>query len=238
MSTAIPEEYAPIEGGITLYTLGTPNGVKVSLALSILNIEYKTYSIDISKNTQKAPWFLEHVNPNGRIPAIIDKTHGSTKVFESGAILLYLAEKYDKDHKISYEFGTPLYFEVLEWLFFQNAGVGPMQGQAHHFALYAPEKIHYGIKRYTDETRRLYSVLETRLKKNGTGFLVGDHVSVADLSTVGWVGVSAGLGINIEEEFPETFAWVGNVIKVPGAVAGLNNPVPWRGFSLGPWKQE
>lgn len=238
MSAAIPSEYAPAPKGITLYTLSTPNGVKISLALSLLKIPFKAYTIDISTNIQKEEWFLQHVNPNGRIPAIIDKTEDgkTTKVFESGAILLYLADKYDPENKISFPHGTPLYYESLEWLFFQNAGVGPMQGQANHFKLYAPEKIPYGIKRYTDETRRLYSVLERRLSENGTGYLVGDHVSISDITTVGWAGSSFGLGIDLKTEFPEIHAWVERIIKLPGAVEGFNTLTTWRGFTIGPWK--
>jgi glutathione S-transferase len=239
MSTTIPKAYAPIAKGITLYTLGTPNGVKISVALSVLGVPYKSYLIDISTNIQKEPWFLEHVNPNGRIPGIIDTTEGKpVRVFESGAILLYLADKYDKNHKISYPHGTREYYETLEWLFFQNAGVGPMQGQANHFKIFASEKIPYGIKRYTDETRRLYSVLETRLKQNKSGFLVGDHVSIADFSTVGWVGSSYGIDIDLKSEFPELHAWVERIIKLPGAVEGFNTPNPWRGFTTGPWKAQ
>lgn len=237
MSAEIPAEYAPIPNGITLYTLGTPNGVKISVALSVLGVPYKSYAINISTNIQKEEWFLQHVNPNGRIPGIIDKTGGkTTRVFESGAILLYIAEKYDPEHKISYPYGSPLYIETLEWLFFQNAGVGPMQGQANHFGLYAPEKIPYGIKRYTDETRRLYSVLERRLTENGSGFLVGNHVSIADFSTVGWVGSAFALGIDVKKEFPAIAAWVERIIALPGAVEGFNTPTVWRGFTDGPWK--
>lgn len=239
MTSTIPAEYAPAATGITLYTLGTPNGVKISTALNYLGLQYKTYKIDISTNIQKEPWFLEHVNPNGRIPAIIDKgADGSstTRVFESGAILLYLADKYDKEHKISYPRDSPEYFETLQWLFFQNAGVGPMQGQANHFVKFAPEKIPYGVKRYTDETRRLYSVLESQLQQQKSGFLVGDHVSVADFSTVGWVTGAFILDIDVKKEFPAIGAWVERFIALPGVYDGFNVPDAYRAFTIGPWK--
>jgi glutathione S-transferase len=119
---------------------------------------YKVEHIDISKNAQKEPWFLE-INLNlGRIPAITDTfTDGKQiRLFETGSILQYLAEQYDKDHKISYPPGSREQYEVNNWVFFQNAGLGPMQGQANHFNRYAPEKIQYGIDRYLNETRRLY----------------------------------------------------------------------------------
>jgi glutathione S-transferase len=111
---------------ITLYSLeGTPNCIKVTLALEELNIKYTTHTIDLRKNAQKEDWFLE-INPNGRIPAIKD---GDQRVFESGAILLYLADKYDTDHKISYAHGANGYYEMLSWLMFQMGGIGPMQGE-------------------------------------------------------------------------------------------------------------
>lgn len=120
------------KSNITLYTDQTPNGVKIPIALEELGLEYKVHAIDISKNTQKEPWFLE-INPNGRIPAITDTLEVGGKeqqvrLAESGSILLYLIEQYDSDHKISYPRGTKDYYEMLNWLFFQNAGVGPMQG--------------------------------------------------------------------------------------------------------------
>lgn len=237
MSLSIPAAFAPIAKGITLYTLGTPNGVKVSLALSLLKIPHKSYTIDISKNIQKSEWFLTHVNPNGRIPAIIDTTEGSpVRVFESGAILQYLVDKYDKNHTLSYPYGSALYYEALQWLFFQNAGVGPMQGQAGHFVVFAKEKIPYAIERYTEETKRLYSVLERRLADNGTGWLVGDHISIADVSTVGWVAGSTSL-FDLKEAFPLLHAWVERIIALPGAADGLNDPAKWRGFTNGTWKE-
>lgn len=220
---------------ITLYTLGTPNGVKVSVALELLQLAYKTVTIDISTNIQKEDWFLK-ISPNGRIPAIVD-TEGPKKpngedftLMESGAILQYLAEKYDTDHKISFPRGTLEYYQSIEWLLFQNAGVGPMQGQANHFQLYAPEKVPYGIKRYTDETRRLYSVLNARLEETGTGFLVGNHVSIADITTVGWVGSAPNLGIDLAKEFPAVDKWIKALIAVPEIKKGLNVPSEWKNW--------
>ncbi|VVT45601.1 uncharacterized protein SAPINGB_P000809 [Magnusiomyces paraingens] len=233
----IPKEFAPAPRGITLYSLGTSNGVKISIALSLLNLPYTLHIIDISKNIQKEPWFVE-INPNGRIPAIldIDESGNVTNVWESAAILLYLVDKYDKKHKISFPRGSPEYLESLEWLIFQVAGVGPMQGQAGHFKFYAPEQIPYGVKRYTEETRRLYSVLEKQLTDNGSGFLVGDHISIADVATVGWVSVSYSLGIDLAKEFPAVHDWVQRVIDTPGVYEGFNAHGTWRGFTQGPWK--
>jgi glutathione S-transferase len=162
---------------ITLYTDATPNGIKITIALEELGLPYKVEHVDISTNRQKEDWFLE-INPNGRIPALTDKfTDGSSiRLFEGGSILQYLAEQYDKDHKISFPQGSRESYEMNNWLFFQHGGLGPMQGQANHFYRYAPEKIKYGIDRYINESRRLYRVIDTHLAKSTSGYLVGDHV--------------------------------------------------------------
>lgn len=218
---------------ITLYTGQTPNGVKVSIALELLGLAYKTVHIDISTNVQKEDWFLK-ISPNGRIPAIVD-TDGPKKnngeeftLFESGAILQYLADKYDTQHCITYPKYSEEYFRMLEWLYFQHGGIGPMQGQCNHFQLYAKEKVPYGIKRYTDETRRLYTVLNTQLEsKHGEGFIVGDHISLADIATIGWVGGSYHLGLDLSKEFPAIKAWADKVTSIDEVKKGLNVPTEW-----------
>ncbi len=154
---------------IELLTSATPNGQKISIFLEELNIPYKASYINLSASEQKTPSFLK-INPNGRIPAIIDHSRNAFPVFESGAIFLYLAEHYDTEYKFTFE-DPDEKSEMVQWLFFQNAGVGPMQGQANHFFRYAPEEIKYGIERYQNETKRLYSVLERRLE--GREYLVG-----------------------------------------------------------------
>lgn len=173
---------------IHLYTAQTPNGVKISITLEELSLPYTVTAISFSKNEQKSPSFLA-INPNGRIPALTDTfTDGQTiNLFESGSIQQYLVEQYDPEHKISYPRGTREAYEVNNWLFFLNAGVGPMQGQANHFTRYAPEKIEYGINRYQNETRRLYSVLDTHLAKSASGYLVGDRCTIADIAHYGWI---------------------------------------------------
>lgn len=184
--------------------------------------------IDLSKMAQKEPWFLE-INPNGRIPALTDTfSDGKTiRLFESASILEYLAEQYDKDHKISYPQGSRESYEVRNWLIFQNAGLGPMQGQANHFVRYAPEKIEYGINRYVNETRRLYGVLDKHLAASNSGFIVGDHISIADITTVGWVMSAGWAGIEIDE-FPHLKAWEEMMMKREGVEKGRHVPSPHR----------
>jgi len=206
---------------IVLYTVGTPNGHKVSITLEELGLKYDTKAISFSKNEQKEEWFLK-INPNGRIPAIVDKSNNDFPVFESGAIMLYLVDKYDKDHKISYPHGSDLYWQMVCWLFFQNAGVGPMQGQLNHFSRYAPEKIDYAIKRYHGETRRLYSVLENRLKENGD-WLVGDKLTIADIANYGWVNMAFWAEVDIKE-FPKLEAWCDRISAREAVKKGLDVP--------------
>ncbi|KAL2211851.1 glutathione S-transferase [Sarocladium strictum] len=215
---------------ITLYTVGTPNGIKASIALEELGLEYKVYPIRMSDNEQKEPWFLE-INPNGRIPAITDKfTDGETiRVFESGAILEYLVDRYDKDHKISYPHGSREHWEVTSWLMWQMGGLGPMQGQANHFKRYAPEKIEYGINRYINETRRLYRTMDTHLEKSSSGFLVGDRLTIADISCWGWVASAKWAGVDIAE-FPNVDKWVLKLLERPGFEKGRHVPTPHKAF--------
>ncbi|KAK3325375.1 glutathione S-transferase [Apodospora peruviana] len=227
---------------IHLYTAQTPNGIKVSMLLEELDLPYKVTQISLSKNEQKEPWFLE-INPNGRIPALTDTLEDGTtpiNLFESGSIMQYLVDRYDADHKVSYPRGTPEYWEVNHWLFWQMGGLGPMQGQAHHFYRYAPEKITYGINRYQNETRRLYGVMETQLAKSKSGYLVGDRLTIADLSCWGWVAAyhrpdrqktetntmakkQDWAGVEIDE-FPHLSAWLEKVLARPGVEKGRNVP--------------
>jgi GSH-dependent disulfide-bond oxidoreductase len=168
---------------IDLYTWGTPNGRKVSVMLEECGLAYNVHKIDISKNDQFKPEFLA-VNPNGKIPAIVDSDGPDGKpisVFESGAILIYLAEKTGKFLPKDARARS----ETLQWLMFQMGGVGPMFGQAHHFMKFAPVKIEYGIERYGKETKRLYGVMDDRLAK--VKYLAGAEYSIADMATYPWV---------------------------------------------------
>jgi glutathione S-transferase len=204
---------------IELLTAATPNGQKISIFLEELGIHYTTTAINLGKDEQKSKDFLK-TNPNGRIPAIIDHSRNSFPVFESGAIFLYLAEHYDKDFKFSFQDADER-SDMLQWLFFQNAGIGPMQGQANHFFRYAPEKIQYGINRYQNETKRLYSVLEARLSERE--YLVGDKYSIADMSTFTWVRWAPWAGIELDE-FPKLKAWSEKIESREAVKKGLKVP--------------
>lgn len=192
-------------------------------------LPYKTHKIDIQKNVQKEQWFLD-INPNGRIPALTDTfSDGRTiRLFESGSIMQYLVEQYDQEeHKISYPAGSRETYEVNNWLFFLNAGVGPMQGQANHFHRYAPEKIEYGVNRYQNETRRLYGVLDKHLATSSSGYLVGEKCTIADIAHWGWVTAAGWAGVDIEE-FPHLKAWDERMLKRPGVEEGRHVPDPHR----------
>ncbi|EPG48923.1 glutathione S-transferase family protein [Leptospira kirschneri] len=201
---------------IELYSASTPNGRKISILLEELGIPYTVHPIDLGKLEQKQEWFLK-INPNGRIPAIIDKDNGNFAVFESGAILIYLAEKtgklLPKDPK---EKST-----VIQWLMFQMGGVGPMQGQAGVFLKYAPEKIPFAINRYQNETKRLYSVLDRRLSESK--FLGGKDLSIADIATWPWVNMHDWVEISLNE-FPNLKRWNDELEKRPAFIKGKDIP--------------
>ncbi|KFY39286.1 hypothetical protein V494_04038 [Pseudogymnoascus sp. VKM F-4513 (FW-928)] len=211
---------------IHLYTSQTPNGVKISITLEELGLPYNFTNIALAKMEQKTDSFLA-INPNGRIPALTDKfTDGKTiNLFESGSIQQYLVDEYDKEHKISYPKGTREYYETNNWLFFLNAGVGPMQGQSNHFTRYAPETIEYGINRYQNETRRLYGVLDKHLQNSSSGYLVGDRCTIADIAHIGWITAAAWAGIEIED-FPALKAWRDKMQARPAVKKGSDIPVP------------
>ncbi|KAF2709485.1 glutathione S-transferase [Pleomassaria siparia CBS 279.74] len=209
---------------IELFTAATPNGQKISIFLEELGIPYTTSAIDLGKDEQKTPEFTS-VNPNGRIPAIVDHSRNDFPVFESGAIFLYLAEHYDKEYKFSFE-NADERSEMVQWLFFQNAGLGPMQGQANHFYRYAPTKIQYGIDRYQNETKRLYSILETRLSSPGRQYLVGRNsgkYSVADMSTFTWVRWGPWAGIDVSK-YVKLNDWMQRIEKREAVKRGLVVP--------------
>jgi GST-like protein len=175
---------------IDLYTAPTPNGWKASIALEELGLAYTVHALDLGKLEQKSDAYLR-INPNGRIPAIVDRDAGDFPVFESGAILLYLAEKTGRLLPTDAKGRS----RAIQWLMFQMGGLGPMQGQANVFFRYAPEKIPFAIERYQRETRRLYEVLDRRLGE--ADYLAGDY-GVADIATWPWVTLHGWAGVGLD----------------------------------------
>ena len=175
---------------IDLYTAPTPNGWKASVTLEELGLPYETHTVNLSKNEQKEPSFLA-INPNGRIPAIVDRDLGNLAVFESGAIMIHLAEKAGR--LLPTEVARRA--RVLSWLMFQMGGIGPMMGQANVFFRYFPEKIQPAIDRYQNESRRLFEVLDRRL---GESEWLADDFSIADIANWCWVRTYKWSGVSIE----------------------------------------
>ncbi|KIH87249.1 glutathione S-transferase [Sporothrix brasiliensis 5110] len=216
--------------GIELFTLNTPNGYKESVLLEELKdaygIDYTWQLIDISKNIQKEPWFTA-LNPNGRIPVIVDHDRNDLAVFEGAAILNYLVARFDKDHKFSFDPATePDQVAIAEsWIAWQHGGLGPMQGQANHFLRYALDKqSHYAVQRYVGETERLYGVLNTRLADRD--FIAGagrGKYSIADIAAIGWASGMQFAGVDVAK-FPNVVAWVQRVHARPATARGFTIP--------------
>jgi len=201
---------------IELFTAATPNGYKISIALEELGLEYKVKKLDFNIAEQKEEWFLK-INPNGRIPAIIDHDNNGLTFFESGAILLYLADKYNK--LIPQD---PIgRVRCIEWLMFQMGGVGPMMGQANVFFRYFPEKIQPAIDRYQNEGRRLFEVLDTHLAKQE--WLATDY-SIADIANWCWVRTHKWSGISVEG-LDHLDRWIKAMYEQPGMVEGIAVPI-------------
>ena len=201
---------------IDVYSWATPNGHKIHIMLEECRLSYRAHPVDIGKGDQFKPEFLA-ISPNNRIPAMTDSDGPDGKpisLFESGAMLVYLAGKTGKflgknDRER---------FATLQWLMFQMGGVGPMLGQTHHFRIYAPEKIDYAINRYTNETRRLYGVMDKQLGK--TAFIAGKSYSIADMAIWPWLRNWKGQGQNMDEH-PHLKRWFESVGERPAVQRGI-----------------
>jgi GST-like protein len=195
---------------IDLYTWPTPNGHKIHIMLEECGLPYKVHAINIGTGDQFKPAFLK-ISPNNKIPALVDSDGPDGKpiaLFESGAILLYLAAKTGRFLPPS----DRAKYDVLQWLMFQMGGLGPMLGQAHHFRIYAPEKIDYGINRYTNEAKRLYGVLDKQLKTHD--WIAGGEYSVADMAIFPWLRSWQNQGIDWAD-FPHVKAWFDRITERP-----------------------
>ncbi|PSR78642.1 glutathione S-transferase [Coniella lustricola] len=229
--------------GLELLTAGTPNGWKITALLEELKAHYGTSSttstgstgstgfpqvtyqpIDIMQNTQKQPWFTA-LNPNGRIPVLVDHARGGFAVFEGSAILAYLARHYDPDHVFSFPADTDDFSVAEQWIAWQHGGLGPMQGQANHFFRFAKEKIPYPIQRYVGESERLYGILDARLRDRD--YVAGPgrgKYSIADIAMLGWANIALLSGVNLDALFPNVVAWLDRCLARPATKAGFAIP--------------
>ena len=204
-----------------IYNWPTSNGRKINIAVEELEVEYKIHPISIGKGEQFSAAFTE-LNPNQKIPAVVDQDGPDGKpytIFESGAILMYLAEKHEKLIPTD----MTKRYEVIQWLMFQMAGVGPNLGQTHHFRRAAPEKVPYAIERFTNETRRLWGVMDKRLEDRD--WLAADEFSIADIAVFPWAMRHEWQGISLDE-FPNMKRWYEIVESRPGVKRGLAAQVP------------
>ncbi len=200
---------------IDLYTAATPNGHKISIALEELGLPYTMKVLDLAQGEQKRAPFLA-INPNGRIPAIVDHDADDFAVFESGAILIYLAEKTGRLMPSDPQGRS----RVLQWLMFQMGGVGPMMGQANVFYRYFPEKIQAAIDRYQGESKRLFRVLDGHLQDHE--YLAGDY-SIADIANWAWVRTHRWSGVEVDD-LPHLQRWLDAIGQRPAVQRGLQNP--------------
>ena len=201
---------------IEVYSWATPNGHKVHIMLEECGLKYRAHAVDIGKGEQFAPEFLA-ISPNNKIPAIVDPQGPDGEpisMFESGAILLYLATKTGRFLPET----TRARYAVLEWLMFQMGGVGPMLGQAHHFRVYAPQKIDYAVNRYTNEAKRLYGVMDKRLAKSR--YIAGAEYSIADIAIFPWLRSWKNQGIDWND-YPHLKGWFDEIEARPAVQRGV-----------------
>jgi len=201
---------------IDLYTWTTPNGHKLHIMLEETGLEYRAHAVNIGAGDQFKPAFLE-ISPNNKIPAMVDQDGPDGRplaMFESGAMLVYLAEKTGRFMPQE----TRPRMQVLQWLMFQMASVGPMLGQAHHFFKYAPEKIPYAQDRYSNEANRLYAVMDKRLGE--AAYLAGDDYTIADIATFPWLRSASNQGVDMDD-YPNVKRWFARIDERPAVQRGL-----------------
>jgi GST-like protein len=216
LQNCIPALFFRAQGMIELYSWTTPNGHKIHIMLEETGLPYRVHKVDLGAREQTRPDFLK-INPNGKIPAIVDTDGPGGKpiaIFESAAILIHLAEKSGK-----FLPAEPVaHYATLEWLMFQVANIGPMFGQAFHFRSGAPERVPYAVDRYTNEVGRLMAVLDRRL--NEAPYLAGAEYTIADIATWPWVKNAANYGQNMEN-YPHVARWIKAIYERPAVKRGL-----------------
>lgn len=204
---------------IDLYTWSTPNGRKISIMLEECGLPYRVHTVDITRGEQFRPEFVA-INPNSKIPAIVDDEGPDGKpitLFESGAILIYLAEKTGRFLPAA----PRSRYETLQWLMFQMGAIGPMFGQAHHFLRFAPEPVPYAIERYTKEVRRLYGVLDRRLAE--APWLAANDYTIADIATYPWVARHEWQQVDLRD-YPHVQDWFERIGQRPAVQRGMAVP--------------
>ncbi len=204
---------------ITLYTAATPNGRKASIMLEECALDYDVHALALGEREQKQDWYLQ-INPNGRIPAIVDHDNDDFAVFESGAILIYLAEKTGQLLAQDTSENSRYRSQAIQWLMFQMGGLGPMMGQANVFFRYAEEQIPYAIERYQKETRRLLEVLDNRLAD--TEYLAGAY-SIADIANFAWARTASWSGVE-SRDLEHLSRWIDSIRARPAVQRGLEVP--------------
>ena len=204
---------------ITLYTAATPNGRKASIMLEECALDYNVHPLALGKGEQKQDWYLD-INPNGRIPAIVDHDNDDFAVFESGAVLIYLADKTGQFLPQVTSGNAKARSRVIQWLMFQMGGLGPMMGQANVFFRYADEKIPYAVERYQSESRRLLEVLDTRLADNE--YLAGSY-SIADIANFAWARTASWSGVE-SRDLEHLSRWIEAIKTRPAVQRGLDVP--------------
>ncbi|GME70199.1 unnamed protein product [Ambrosiozyma monospora] len=214
---------------LKLYSVASPNGVKVTILLELLGLEYYVQKIDLNdKAEQKEPWFLK-MNPNGKVPTLetVNRFGESTYISESAAILFYLADTYDLKRKFSLGGGSPFCYEQLEWVFFQSSELGPTTSQLFQLISNSPEKVD-DIKKYHDKFVRLLGVLEEKLKRTGTGFIVDEHLTLADIAIFPWLGLTTlpeKLTFTEEiKQFPLVEGWIKRIQGIEEVSRAQNIP--------------
>lgn len=204
---------------LTLYSIGTPNGKKITVLLEVLGLKYQYKRIDLSKRVQKEDWFLK-LNPNGQIPVITDKDKkgNDVAIFETGAILLYLADTYDRQRSVSYSSEDALYWSQIKWLFYLVSSHSPLQSQLSYFLNFAPKEDEFAIEKYATEVKRIYGVYNLRLSENN-GWLVGDRLNIADIAAYTHVRRHDFVKVDLEP-FPHLNSWLEKIGKIPGVEKG------------------
>ncbi len=214
---------------IDLYTSPTPNGWKASVTLEELGLPYEVHPINLAANVQKEEWFLK-LNPNGRIPVIVDREARDFAVFETGAIMVYLAEKTGRLLPKDSEGRS----RAMQWLMFQMGGIGPMMGQANVFYRYFPQKLQPAIDRYQNESRRLFEVLDRRLSESEW---LGDEFSIADIANWCWVRTYKWSGVS-RDGLPHLKRWMDTIKERPACRRGVEVPVALKSMANDPEAQE